>query len=196
MPAVQPRSFDHLDPCDALSKAALKAHLRLYAGYVEKYNTLAEKLHSLQRRGPAAIADLGSLKGDITFALSAIKNHELYFDGLGIEGQEPEGELAALIVKNFHSLPQYLVDLKQTALLARGWVWTAYDLDHGHLFNYDSGVQGGLPVWNTIPILAIDLYGHAYFYDFGNNKTAYIEAVMKSLNWTRIGQRLAAARQG
>ena len=53
-----------------------------------------------------------------------------------------------------------------------------------------------MPVWNTIPILAIDLYGHAYFYDFGNNKTAYIEAVMKSLNWTRIGQRLAAARQG
>ncbi len=73
MPAVQPRSFDHLDPCDALSKAALKAHLRLYAGYVEKYNTLAEKLHTLQRRGPAAIADLGSLKGDITIALSAAR---------------------------------------------------------------------------------------------------------------------------
>jgi len=50
-----------------------------------------------------------------------------------------------------------------------------------------------MPVWNAIPILAIDLYGHSYLYDFGTNKAAYVEAVIKNLNWQRIAERFAEA---
>jgi Fe-Mn family superoxide dismutase len=194
MPDIEPRSFPGLSQCETLSRQLTQSHLHLYAGYVKKYNELTHRLQELQRRGPAAGADLGSLKGDITFALGAIKNHELYFDSLGPEA-EPTGELEAMLVKSFQSIPLFLVDLKQTAQQARGWVWTAYDLDYGHLFNYPAGDHNGLPVWNAVPILAIDLYGHAYFYDFGNNKVAYIEAVMRSLNWPEIADRLHKARR-
>ena len=45
-------------------------------------------------------------------------------------------------------------------------------------------------------MLAIDLAGHAYFYDFGNNKVAYVEAAMKAIDWSRVGRRLAAAQGG
>ncbi len=191
---LQPRTFDPALVCDAMSPGTLESHFRLYTGYVHKYNELMEKFHTIQRRGPAATAEIGSLRGDIAFALGAVRNHELYFESLTADGHEPEGPLAELIVKSFHSVPQYLTDLKQTAPHGRGWVWTVYDLDHHHLFNYEAAAGGGLPVWNTVPILAIDLFGHAYFYDFGNNKTAYIEAVMKSLNWPTIGQRLRTAQ--
>jgi len=191
---LTPRSFPRLADFDALSKTSLESHLRLYHGYVNKFNELMEKRDSYFGRGPSALAgDLEGLKSDIAFALGAVKNHELYFDVLGAESGEPEGELKEVIAKSFRGIPQFLVDLKNTAMLARGWAFTAYDLDHDMLFNCESS-HNGLPIWNAIPILAVDLYGHAYFYDFGNNRTSYVEAVMKCLDWQRIAERLAAAK--
>jgi Fe-Mn family superoxide dismutase len=193
MNRIEPRKFLHLVGYDALSERSLREHYRLYEGYVEKYNELSAKLQGMHQRNVRGDADSMSLKVDITFALSGIKNHELFFDTLGHDGEQPEGSLHAEIVKSFHSIPQFMVDLKQTALVGRGWAWTAYDLDQGHLFNYAGSADGGIPVWNTVPILAIDLYGHAYFYDFGNNKMAYVEAVMQGIGWRRVGQRLDKA---
>jgi superoxide dismutase, Fe-Mn family len=191
-------AFPHLSQCDVVSPGAMASHLRLYEGYVQKYNQLVEKLRGTHARGPTgggAGPDVDSLKTDLTFALAAIKNHELFFEGLAAaDAQEPGGILAEAIVKSFHSVPQYLVDLKQAAQMARGWAWTAYDLDHDFIFNYSGGAQDAIPVWNSVPLVAIDVYGHAYFYDFGTNKLAYIESVMKSINWTKAGQRLVAAR--
>ncbi|HVT80522.1 MAG TPA: Fe-Mn family superoxide dismutase [Phycisphaerae bacterium] len=194
MPNLTPRSFPRLAQCDALSKTCVESHLRLYDGYVHKYNELMAKRDSHLGRGPSALAgDLEGLKADITFALGAVKNHELYFDILGPECGEPGAELMDAIARSFHSLPQFLIDLRQTAMQTRGWAFTAYDLDHDTLFNYESG-HNGLPVWNAVPILAIDLYGHAYFYDFGNNRGAYIEAIMKCLDWSRIRERFLTAK--
>jgi Fe-Mn family superoxide dismutase len=194
MTDLLPRAFPFFEQCEAVSKTTRESHLRLYHGYVQKYADLRVQLAALQARGPAAIADIGSLKGDITYALGSIKNHELYFDSIGPENDsEPSGPLAELLVKSFHSLPQYLVDLKQTAHQGRGWAWTAFDLDDGHCFNYEGGASNGLPVWNAVPLLAIDLYGHAYFYDYGNNKAPYIEAIMRCLDWTRITTRFEQA---
>jgi superoxide dismutase, Fe-Mn family len=194
-----PRKFENLAGFEGLSERSLREHYRLYEGYVAKYNSLMAKLRSIQAVGNIhADSDSESLKVDITFALGAIKNHELYFEILGNDGDEPEGALAEEIAKSFHSVPQYLVDLKQTALMGRGWAWTAYDLDGHYLFNYEGGAHNGLPVWNSVPIVAIDLYGHAYFYDYGNNKVAYVEAAMKAISWTCVAKRLAAikARHG
>jgi Fe-Mn family superoxide dismutase len=196
MKAMQTRKFENLAGFEGLSERSLREHYRLYEGYVAKYNSLMAKLRSIRNVGQIhADSDSESLKVDITFALGAIKNHEVYFDILGNQGDEPTGLLAEEIVKSFHSIPQYLVDLKQTALLGRGWAWTGYDLDQEYLFNYEGGSQNGMPVWNCVPIVAIDLYGHAYFYDFGNNKVAYVEAVMKGISWKRVGERLAAVKR-
>lgn len=195
MNPVQPRRFPHLAGFDALSERSMRDHYRLYEGYVAKYNELIARLRGIHERAPlGSSGDNESLKVDITFALGAIKNHELFFDMLTSASDDPAGPLADEIAQSFKSVPQYLMDLKQTALAGRGWAWTAYDLDHHYLFNYEAGATNGLPVWNAVPILAIDLYGHAYFYDFGNNRVAYIETLMKSLNWQRIGERLAQVK--
>jgi Fe-Mn family superoxide dismutase len=197
MAPIEPLSFEHLATFDGLSRRSLGQHLELYQGYIRKYNELTKKLRGLLETGQAqSDADAESLKVDITFALSAIKNHELLFDILGPGPQEPEGALAHEIVKSFHSISQYLADLKQTAIASRGWAWTAYDLDHHHLRNYEGETRGGLPVWNAVPIVAIDLAGHAYFYDFGNNKAAYVEAAMKAISWSRVAARLECLQAG
>jgi Fe-Mn family superoxide dismutase len=192
---VNPRTFGHLAGFDGLSERCMREHIKLYEGYVGKYNDLMERLRVLRENGRAyGDADPQSLKVDITFALSELKNHELFFDILGNEGGEPRGELAEAIVKSFRSVPQYLVDLKQAAMRGRGWAWTAYDLDYDYLFNYESGPRAGIPVWNVVPIVAIDLAGHAYFYDFGSNKGPYVDAVIQSISWGRVGKWFEAAR--
>ncbi len=190
-----PKKFPHLQGYQGLSERNLREHCTLYEGYVEKYEELLKKFHSVQALGNVrAGADTRSLKVDITFALGAIKNHELFFDILGSDGAEPAGDLATEIIKSFHSIPQYLYDLKQTALTGRGWAWTAFDLERGYLFNYEAGAGNGMPVWNAIPILAIDLYGHSYFYDFGMNRLAYVDTLLAHLSWNRIGKQLKLAQ--
>ncbi|HVX85600.1 MAG TPA: Fe-Mn family superoxide dismutase [Phycisphaerae bacterium] len=196
MKPIQPRTFSQLSQLDVVSPGCMTEHLRLYAGYVERYNQLAASLGRLQRAGAAeAGADVESVKVDLTFALGAVKNHELFFDVLGLAGESraPGGALGEAITGAFGGFGQFLSDLRQTAIAGAGWAWTAYDLDYGHLFNY-SGARNGMPVWNAAPILAIDLYGHAYLYDFGENKGAYVDAVVACLNWGRIGQRFEAAQ--
>jgi Fe-Mn family superoxide dismutase len=196
MKMMETRKFEHLAGFDGLSERSVREHYRLYEGYVDKYNELMKKLRGIQSLGHIhADSDSESLKVDITFALGSIKNHEVYFDILGNDEEPPTGDLAAEIIKSFHSVPQYLVDLKQTALMGRGWAWTGYDLDQEELFNYEGGAHNGMPVWNCVPIVAIDLYGHAYFYDYGHNKVGYVEAAMKAISWKRVGARLAALKQ-
>jgi len=61
-----------------------------------------------------------------------------------------------------------------------------YDLDYGHLFNYSARPRVRCRAQRSIPILAIDLYGHAYFYD-SDNKTAYIEALLQISRGKKCG---------
>jgi Fe-Mn family superoxide dismutase len=195
MKSIQPKTFDSIRQLNCISLRAMEEHYRLYTGYVEKYNKLTAKFaYTLVQGGAYMTGDMQSMKVDITYALAAIKNHELFFDILGGDGSSPTGDLAATISSEFGGMDQYLSDLRQTSMASRGWCWTAYDIDHGNLFNYPGSTQSAIPVWNTLPIVGIDMYGHAYLYDFGNNRRDYVEAVLKNLDWSKVAARLEVAR--
>ena len=74
-------------------------------------------------------------------------------------------------------------DLKATGMAARGWAWTAYDWDEGRLFNYIGDAQNTFPVWNATPLVALDVYEHAYFLDYQTDRASYIEAFFDNLDW-------------
>lgn len=192
MTPIVPRTLD-VAVLDGITERSLREHYKLYLGYVGKFNELVEQFTRLQS-SHGLTGDLQSIKTDLTFALGAIKNHELYFDTLGTPSELPEGALREAIVANFGNVAQYLVDLKQTALNSRTWAWTTVDVEQGHLFNYAGMEANSVPVWNAVPIVAVDLFGHAYLYDFGENRIAYIEAVLRNLNWSAIARRYEGAR--
>lgn len=199
MDHLEPKQFSCIRTLDGLSERAQQEHYRLYAGYVEKYNQLQRRLMAL-REEPAGhqTGEMHSLKVDLTYALSAIRNHELFFDILGRERDSqatPTGPLADALRRDFGGFEPYLADLRRTAAAGGGWAWTTVDLEHGFLFNYGGTRQHALPVWDVRPIVAIDLYVHAFTYDF-HTKGAYIDVVLAHLNWERIGERyLRASRQ-
>src|ERR1044072_3086255 len=149
---------------DGISRASIEAHYKLYQGYVNKRNEILSKLADVDLGAANQVySDLRALKVDLTFAIGGIKNHELYFAHLGGEGGDPDGSFRTLVERDFGSVEAWRADLRATALAARGWAWTAYDWDERRLFNYLGDAQNTFPVWNATPLVALDVYEHAYF---------------------------------
>ncbi len=119
---------------DGISRVTMEAHHRLYTGYVAKRNEIVAKLAQADRDSANQVySDFRSLKVDLTFALGAIKNHEVYFEQLGGEGGDPDGAIRRLIDRDFGSVGAWRTDLAATAIAGRAWAWTAYDWDEGQV---------------------------------------------------------------
>src|SRR5205809_1693157 len=128
-------------------------------------------------------SDVRALKVDLSFAIGGIKNHEIYFEHLGGDGGDPDGNVRDLITRNFGSVDSWRADLKATGMAGRGWAWTAYDWDEQRLFNYIGDAQNTFPVWNATPLVALDVYEHAYFLDYQTDRASYIDAFLNNLDW-------------
>ena len=169
---------------DGISRASVEAHYKLYQGYVNKRNEILRKLAEVDLSSANQVySDLRALKVDLTFALGGIKNHELYFAHLGGGGGDPTGAFGELVKGNFGSAAAWRADLKATGMAGRGWAWTAYDWDERRLFNYIGDAQNTFPVWNATPLVALDVYEHAYFLDYQTDRASYIDAFFDNLDW-------------
>ena len=172
---------------DGISSATIEAHYKLYEGYVNKRNEILQKLDGVDLSSAnQAYSEFRALKVDLTFAVGGIKNHEIYFEHLGGGGGDPKGVAGDLIRRDFGSVDAWRADLKATGLAGRGWAWTAYDWDEGRLFNYIGDAQNTFPIWNATPLIALDVYEHAYFLDFQTDRAGYIEAFFNNLDWSVV----------
>jgi len=177
---------------DGISKKTMEEHFKLYTGYVNKTNEILEALKAVDHsKANQVFSILRELKVELSFAVGGVKSHEIYFDCLGGKGGKPSGKLLTSLESNFGSYDLWEKDFKATGLAARGWVWLAYDNDRGTLFNYLGDAQNTFPVWNAVPILALDTYEHAYFLDYAVDRKSYIEAFMRNLDWNVVEQRFA-----
>jgi Fe-Mn family superoxide dismutase len=172
---------------DGISRAAVEAHYKLYEGYVSKRNEILGRLSSVDADAANQVfSDVRALKVDLSFAIGGIKNHEVYFEHLGGSGGDPTGAVAGLLDRDFGSIAGWRADLKATGMAARGWAWTAYDWDEGRLFNYIGDAQNTFPVWNATPLVALDVYEHAYFLDFQTDRAGYIDTFFANLDWSVV----------
>src|SRR5204863_1826579 len=180
---------------DGISRASVEAHYKLYQGYVAKRNEILGKLAEVDLASANQVySELRALKVDLTFAIGGIKNHEIYFEHLGGGGGNPDGPFGDLVKRDFGSVDDWRGDLKATGLAARGWAWTAYDWDEERLFNYMGDTQNTYPVWNATPLVALDVYEHAYFIDFQTDRASYIDAFFDNLDWDAVNDWVAGYR--
>jgi Fe-Mn family superoxide dismutase len=172
---------------DGISREAVEAHYKLYQGYVAKRNEILGKLAEVDFDAANQVySEIRGLKVDLSFAIGGIKNHEIYFDHLGGGGGAPDGPIATLIRRDFGSIDIWRADLKATGMAGRGWAWTAYDWDEGRLFNYVGDAQNTFPIWNATPLVALDVYEHAYFLDYRTDRASYIDAFFNNLDWSVV----------
>jgi Fe-Mn family superoxide dismutase len=172
---------------DGISRETIEAHYKLYQGYVAKRNEILGKLAGVDLTSANQVySEVRALKVDLTFAIGGIKNHELYFEHLGGSGGDPGGLFGDLVKRDFGSVADWRADLRATGMGGRGWAWTAYDWDEGRLFNYIGDAQNTFPVWNATPLVALDVYEHAYFMDFATDRGAYIDKFFDNLDYAVV----------
>jgi len=160
-----------------------------YGAAVSTLNAIAAELEGVD---PAANPDaFRRLKRDELRVLNSTLLHELYFASLGGDGRSiPEG-LANALGRDFGSTDRWrceFVALAEASASGAGWVLLSYVPRDGRLINHAAG-DDFQSIPGAIPILALDLYEHAYHIDFGPNATAYIAAFMRNIDWAAVQKR-------
>ncbi len=203
---LKPRKFAAFErDLDGISRQTMEDHYKLYEAYAKKANECRRILNEFdygQIEGNQVYSPLRAVSVDYTFALLGYKNHDLYFGHLGGDGGEPDGRFAELIDSEFNGVEKWQNAVKKAASAARGWVMVGYDLNDGSLFNYIMDTQNLWAVYNMVPVLAIDVYEHAYVKDYSatpDGRGEYVEAFFRNLDWEHVNRQLRqaeAAREG
>jgi superoxide dismutase, Fe-Mn family len=185
---------------DGLSTNQIEQHLKLYKGYVAKTIELNERLAAadLLSQAPApnpAYAPLRELLIEQSFALNGMIYHELYFGHLGGSGGEADGDLKAALEARWGSTGKFIDYLKAAGKCMRGWVIIGWNTRDAMLHAYGLDMHNMWSPVGVIPIIALDVYEHAYMIDYGINRGSYLDAFLKNIDWAVCGKRLAAARK-
>ena len=135
---------------------------------------------------------------DLRNNLGGYYNHTLYFDIIGKETTKPTDTLASAIDKNFGSFERFKTQFEDAAnkQFGSGWVWLIIDksgkLQITNTPNQDNPLMPRAEVSGT-PILAIDLWEHAYYLSYQYKRKKYIEAFFNIINWKNVGDRYEEA---
>jgi len=158
-----------------------------YGNALRRLNALTQEIESLD---PATTPPgaLNRLKRDQALVLNSTLLHELYFACLGGDGRTVPESLAEAMARDFGSVDRWrqeFIALAQGMAGGSGWVILSWVPRDGSLinqigFDHTQSVAGG------VPILAIDMYEHAYHLDFGTNAQAYVATFMRNIDWNAV----------
>lgn len=185
--ALKPLKYTSLD---GISEEQLKEHHDvLYAGYVNKVEEIRDKLKTIDKtKANQTYSDVRELKLEEGFALNGVKLHELYFDNLGGDGQ-PEELIKEKIEESFGDFEEWKNELMACGMSARGWVILALDPYDGLFHHFISDAHNQGIILETVPLLVLDTYEHAYFIDYATNRKAYLEVFLKNIDWKVVEDR-------
>ena len=191
---LTPKTFAAIRELNGICARTMEEHYELYKVYVNKVNEIQKKLDGADRAAANQIySEYRSLRTDLSFAVGGVKNHDTYFAHLGGKGGQPAGRVMEMIQRDFPSYDAWLADFKAAGMAARGWVWLAYDHDWNVLTTATGDAQNTFPIWNATPILAMDVYEHAYWIDYGRARGKYMDAFFNNLDWDAVAQNLDRA---
>ena len=186
--AIKPLSCDPTK-LKGLSEKLIVSHWENnYSGAVKRLNAISEQLASLNF-ATAPVFVVNGLKREELIAANSMILHELYFDGLGDEG-EPDTALREALTRDFGSVERWraeFIAMGKAMGGGSGWVLLTYSARDRRLVNqwaadHTHGLAGGTP------ILALDMYEHSYHIDYGTSAAKYVDAFMENINWTNVAR--------
>ncbi len=190
---LPPLPYTSLEPAIDDSTLALH-HDKHHAGYVKGANAALEALAVARQAGDFALVK--HWERELAFAASGHVLHALYWTSLWPGGRgELSAEFAEAIDAAFGSraamLAQFAAATK--AVEASGWGILAWEPLGKRLVVLQAERHQDLTVWGCTPILVCDVWEHAYYLKYQNNRGAYVDAVMGILDWQSASERFAAA---
>lgn len=179
-----------------LSPKLIESHYENnYGAALRRLNAIASQLEGADFAKLPGFA-LNGLKREELVAHNSVILHELYFASLGGDGRDP-GSFAEVLTRDFGSADRWKAEF---AAMGRalgggsGWVLLTYVPREGRLVNqyasdHSQSLAGG------IPVLALDMYEHAYHIDFGANVAAYVDTFLRNIDWKGVSARYQGALQ-
>ncbi len=186
-----PYAYDALAPY--ISEKQLKIHhLKHHAGYVIGVNAAFEKLD--KARSENAELDMKSILKNLSFNVGGYLLHSLFWNNLvSVKNREdkPNGELLNIIKDEFGSLERFQEEFTATALSVEGSGWAALAYckctKRPLLMQIEKHNANIYPAFKML--LVLDMWEHAYYLDYQNDRAKYVEAFWKIVNWEKVGER-------
>lgn len=180
-----------------LSRDLLLSHYENnYGGALRRFNAIERELASLDPTRAPGYA-LNGLKREALIAANSVVLHEIYFENLGGTG-EPMGVIAQALERGFGGVGCWrdeFTAMGRALAGGSGWVLLTYSARFGKLTNQWAADHTHV-LADGVPLLALDMYEHAYHLDFGANASAYVDAYMQNIDWARVDARFQRALAG
>ena len=179
---------------NGLSERQIVSHYENnYGTAVRTLNAIRDELGAIDLAAAPAYR-IRALKREEHIAMGSVALHELYFGNLGGDGKVT-APMAAAIEEQFGAVDAWRREFVAAAEAlggGSGWVLLSYSRRDRRLYN-QIGFDHTQAIVDALPVLALDMYEHAYHIDFGANATAYIDAFMRNIDWKTVGDRMMEA---
>ena len=185
-------------PLKGLSERLIASHhANNYSGAVKRLNAIRSQLSALDFSSAPGF-QINGLKREELIATNSMLLHELYFGSLGGDGATMTPAMALALEANFGSIDRWRAEFMAMGKAlggGSGWVLLSFLPREGTLVNqwaadHTDALAGG------VPILALDMYEHAYHLDYGAAAGAYVDAFMTNIDWAQVYERYQAAVHG
>ncbi|MDO5003852.1 MAG: superoxide dismutase [bacterium] len=185
-----PYLFQDLEPYIDTHTMGLHYH-KHQQGYLNKLNDLLMKSNYDYRYTieelPFHIMEFPkNIQEDILFNLGGVLNHNLYFNSISPNKNGfPNGKLRKAIENQFGSLDNFFAKLKENVMKLKGSGYTFLVLRNDGMIEIKNFSNQELPVlFGYIPLFNIDLWEHAYYINYENNKSNYFDNFMLIADFT------------
>jgi superoxide dismutase, Fe-Mn family len=177
---------------DALAPVISAETLRLHHGkhhkkYVDTANQLLEKE---PLRASSVEEVVRQAKGKLFNNAAQAWNHDFYWKSLSPKRQRPSGALLHRLEKDFGSYEKFADAFSQAAIgqFASGWAWL---VEKGGKLEVTTTGNADTPMAHGIRcLLTVDVWEHAYYVDYRNERERYVSAILNCLNWGFVEKNL------
>ena len=169
-------------------------HQNNYGGAIKRLNAIRAQLTATPFASTPGFV-LNGLKREELIATNSMLLHELYFASLGGDGQTTEPAMRLALDANFGGLERWREQFGACAKAlggGSGWMLLVFNPREGTLINQWSADHTHALAGGT-PLLALDMYEHAYHLDFGANAAAYVDVCLAAIDWAGVYARYKTA---
>jgi superoxide dismutase, Fe-Mn family len=193
---IKPLPFDPAKLKGISEKLIRSHHENNYSGAVRTLNAVELRLDAMMKDKELPGYVYGDLKREELVRTGSMALHEIYFANLGGDGKAA-GEVLEAIKKSFGGYDQWEAEFKRTGNAlggGSGWVIFAFNFHTGEPHNYWSWDHMHNAPFSR-PLLAMDMYEHAYHMDYGAAAAKYVDAFMQNVNWEDVNRRYVSAQK-
>jgi len=193
---IKPLPFDPAKLKGISEKLIRSHHENNYSGAVRALNAVEQRLAAMLADKDLPPYVYGDLKREELLRTGSLVLHEIYFANLGGDGKAA-GDVLETIKKAFGSYEQWEAEFKRTGNAlggGSGWVILALNFHTGEPHNYWAWDHMHNAPFSR-PLLALDMYEHAYQMDYGAAAAKYVDAFMQNVNWEEVNRRFTSAQK-